>query len=915
MNNLVQIITKIIKEKEFTINPPIPKSKILNLAATKNHINSSSKKSTGSHSSNSRELISCMYSTYRKGLINTNKIPKKKPLDGKTKTKEQIIPNKQVSLSRSKHHKNKSVGEYHEYRKYGDYINYESSFPTFNGKTSNSFYILETDREKEKERQMEKKTITNLSKVSHEPENYYISKSKSRNSSIEFPSIQNTPVFKPTHSSNLNPYSKEENSSLQKMIHGMLQSAKKIKPNKKPGKYGLSNLPCNSNNFLDESSILDDISGHGQEQGQELNTSTAVCYSKSNININSENNNNQKISKLDSMKKQLNKIIKLSLPYTERINFDSDASFSRNNFNFKPSRLNFDQSLSFTKTPDEKSNINLNNPSNPSKTFNFNLSQDEMSFDEKEKIDSAIFFTTGQNETHSEQKQIVSLSQFSENKIDKNTCKSDSIESISQKLEKFEEYFFDPSILKRLLKSYDLSKRDLGHIFTISSKDYIKSHLLTEMIAILSKQFLRESIILSLEIVLREKDLNKNYFIGPSHQHSIEFCIIDVFNILLGKSKDSEEFYSKILPNYLTERFKIHFLLDVRKLISIPNLFVLMQSHNKIFFNDNLEINFDNPKPFIDQDIKFISPYYVNKWYKLTIEKLGKEKAPKNKNSNEKNFTPLELTTGTNIKRMKYSHFEMRDSLDKILIQLKRCEKEAEDLRIDLIKNIYFHIFNKRNELALKLCDYYVQKYADSISLNPIIYLVLSEIYNETAGLELARLFFEKAVNIINWQFKDSKGEVSNPILIDLYYTFSLILMKNCVNINCNFEDSRENQTNQTGLSEIQEAFYKEIEEYLEKSKILCDKFFTEQNEKRVKIVLQSSLIKLSYFENYRVSQDESNCTRVISEIIEEVNNSMEYLRKNRLIGEEASYLNLFVDVLKNLYVAGDEIKILFIQR
>ena len=74
-------------------------------------------------------------------------------------------------------------------------------------------------------------------------------------------------------------------------------------------------------------------------------------------------------------------------------------------------------------------------------------------------------------------------------------------------------------------------------------------------------------------------------------------------------------------------------------------------------------------------------------------------------------------------------------------------------------------------------------------------------------------------------------------------------------------------------------------------------------------------MIKLSYFENYRVSQDESNCTRVISEIIEEVNNSMEYLRKNRLIGEEASYLNLFVDVLKNLYVAGDDIKILFIQR
>jgi hypothetical protein len=867
MNKIVDIVNSLNKDKDKDKeNTHILKPKILNLPLTKNQFNSSSKKSTGSQSSNSREMMPSMYSTYRNGFININpnanfkKIPNKKFVQNKTK--ENTMTYKPVSVNRSKHQKNKSVGEFINYN-----YDYESSFPTMNGKTSNSFYI-QTQTETERGKEVKTKT----SKLNQAREKNYMS--KSRNSSIEFPSVTNTPVFKPSHS-NLNPYSKEENSSLQKMIHGMLQSAKKVKPNRQAEKSDLTNL-SNSKNFLDESSIFDDATSHG------LN----VSYSKSN---------NQKIisTSLDSMKKQLNKIIKLSLPTTERINLDSQTSFSRNQF--KPSRLNFDQSFTKTQDEKEKSTINNINTPNPSKTFNFNLSQDEMSFDEKEKIDSAIFFTTGQNETHSEQKEKVSLSQ-----------NITTIESISQKLENFEEYFFDPCILKRLLKSHDLSKKDLGQIFNYSTKDFIKSHLLTEMIAILSKQFLQDSIILSLEIVLKEKDLNKNYFIGPSHQHSIEFCIIDVFNILLGSSKDSEEFYTKILPNFLTEKFKINFLLEIKGRISIPNLFVLMQSHNKIYFNDNLDINFANPKPFIEQDIKFISPYYVNKWYKLTIEKLGREKESKNKNknSNEKNC-PLT----TNIKRMKYSNFEMRDSLDKMLSQLKRSEKEAEDLRIDLIKNIYFHIFNKRNELALKLCDYYVQKYADTISLNPIIYLVLAEIYNETAGLELARLFYEKAVNIINWQFGNNKGEVSNPILIDLNYTFSLILMKNCVT---NFEDSRESQIQQ---SQIQEAFYKEIEELLDKSKLLCDKFFNTENEKRVKIVLQSSLIKLSHYENYSENEDELGCSSIIAEIIEEVIKSMEYLRKNGLYKEEASYLNLFVDVLKSVHFAGDEMKIQFIQR
>ncbi len=91
------------------------------------------------------------------------------------------------------------------------------------------------------------------------------------------------------------------------------------------------------------------------------------------------------------------------------------------------------------------------------------------------------------------------------------------------------------------------------------------------------------------------------------------------------------------------------------------------------------------------------------------------------------------------------------------------------------MKIIYFYLSNKQNETALKLCDYYVQKYNETLFLNPVIYMILAEIYNVINGIELARLFYEKAISILDWQFPNQ----SNPLLIDIYYSFSLVLLKN----------------------------------------------------------------------------------------------------------------------------------------
>jgi hypothetical protein len=445
----------------------------------------------------------------------------------------------------------------------------------------------------------------------------------------------------------------------------------------------------------------------------------------------------------------------------------------------------------------------------------------------------------------------------------------ENIKSIVQRLEEFEEYYCDSYILKKLLASYNLKKSDLGFIYNSLTKDYLKSALLSEMISILSKKYLNESILKSLEVVLKEKEMNCYYTINSSHQHSIEYCIIDIFNTFLGNNRESEEFYSKILPPYLTEQFKIYFILNIKDHISIPSLFIQMQFHNKIYFSENIDINFNDSNPFVSQDIKFISPYYVNKWYCLASEGLTVA------NTNLINST-------TNIKRMKFNNFEMRESIDTTCSRFRENERMNEEYRILLIKNIHYHILNKKSEIALKLCDYYVQKYTETIFLNPIIYIILAEVYNESSGVELARLFFEKAVNILIWQF----GKFENPLLIDMYYTFSLILMKQ---------------------GEVVD-YLDEIEGLLNRSINLCEKFFSDINEKKVKLGLQLCLLEFT-----RSELDGQNIIN-FSNLLDSIVVNLDYLNKKEKYREECVYLNLFIDHMKNIPSISEQ-RIRFVDR
>ncbi len=626
------------------------------------------------------------------------------------------------------------------------------------------------------------------------------------------------------------PPQNEENLSLQQMIGTMLST-------KKRNKATDSFLEEKSDQKVSESFI-------DENEGQNLNIS--YNYSKHELN-NSNLREQQNYMRSAKRKKQINKIIKLSLPSNivtnsqskEVLKLPSKEAYFQDNSTFKPTKLNFDQKLT---KGDKDKEVKLN----------FNLSQEDLSFEEKEKSKNSAF--KEEKETPHDNKE--------------------EIKELLLKLENFEEYYFDSTILYNLIKSFYLKKESLGYLYLQTNNEDLKSQLICEMICQLSKIFLRDSIVKSLSVVLKEKKLNKNFFIAPQHQHSIEFCIVDIFNTFLGANNESEDFYTKILPNFLSEKYKLPFISKLKEHVSLPNIFVLMQNCNRVFFEDNLNVNFNSPYPFVVQDIKYISPYNVNKWYMLAVqEEEDKIKIHSSKNQSNNNTT--------NMKRMKYSAFELKDTLDTSLKYFKKAEKEKEDYRVSLIRSIYYHVYNKRNELALKLCDYYLQKFADTLFLNPIIYLILAEVYSETHGASLARMFFEKALNLVLWQFPGD----ANPILIDMYYTFSLILFKQ------NIENPDEDNL-------------AEIEEHLTKSHNLCKKFFPEEHEKKLKITLQICLVKLTRdIKSYSES------------LFEDILKSIIILQNKRMLKEAVIYLNLFVDLLNPIVNVQEEKKIVLIQK
>lgn len=467
------------------------------------------------------------------------------------------------------------------------------------------------------------------------------------------------------------------------------------------------------------------------------------------------------------------------------------------------------------------------------------------------------------------------------------------INSLIAMLNQNEVFIYDSFLFKQFKKEYNITNKEVGQLFTQSNNCQIQAQLLTEIIGLLSKKFLKLSIIKSLEIVLKEKEINKNYFVHSSHQHSIEYCIVDVFNSFLGNNFASKELYNKVLPRYLKEKYDIDIVLikKLKQKICCPNLFIIMEYHSKIYFNENREINFKEQFPFQPNHIKYISPYFINKVHLKAANILStitlfnnddfdinsssflSDSSLSQKHSRNKSHSPISTT---NAKRLA-NNFEIKQSQQleqAIILNLKRYEELNDNTRINLVKEIYLFMCEKNYSYSLKLCDYYIQKFSDTVFLNSFVYLFLAEIYNETNGIEYSKLFIEKTKDLMNWLYPDNNCF----FIADCYYTFSLIFLK-------------QND------SYIKEHVH-EINEYLNKSNELSQKYYKSKDEKSIKIRLQMIIFKLSYL----------NSNELLIKDYQMIIHYLDYFHSNQKYTTEIAYLDLFIDLFRNSTVQDEAI-------
>ena len=330
------------------------------------------------------------------------------------------------------------------------------------------------------------------------------------------------------------------------------------------------------------------------------------------------------------------------------------------------------------------------------------------------------------------------------------------------------------SKIKETLKSFNSiveqkgntsKNRIIGKIYESINNKYAKYFLLCEMISIISKYELSKIVINAIEINNKKKEINKD----ESDVNYDEY-VFKIFNKYLSRNEKNDEYkrlYEEILPKKIKEYFQIKdsegSLSNIFKNEIHPNtLFNSMQYHNKIYFY-NIDIendifpDFNSLNPLNNNFKFYISPYILEKWKcKASLEK-GKSPCYNEMNKNEINSIE-------------------KDKEEEMLRLNKKYEKSEEAEMLNLFHIILSKINQNEVNLALKICEYFLEKFKRKTSvLYPLVYLCISFIYSKVSNHELSEEYFKKYSQYINTFFPKK----NNFLFFELEYKHLSMLLNN----------------------------------------------------------------------------------------------------------------------------------------
>ena len=464
------------------------------------------------------------------------------------------------------------------------------------------------------------------------------------------------------------------------------------------------------------------------------------------------------------------------------------------------------------------------------------------------------------------------------------------ISSLVPLFDEYKVFIYDPYILKTFLKSHGLGIKHIGTIYQMVSSPNVKTVLLIQMIAIISRKFLQLSVVKSLEVVLREKELNESFTVTSSHPHSIEYCIVDLFNTFISVSEDNiyrYDLYAKILPNYIKEKFNVDINVSHKPLMEISNDKAMMSSllysmmyYNRVCFTNAESVDVTSLYPFTSNDIKYISPYYINKWHIKASETLSSMTFLTTPSSKSLSSNHIQFISTTNAKRIKSISLMNTVSSSAMLSHLKSSDESNDSNRICVANTIYNYILNKKNSLAVKLCDYYLSKFLDIPFLNAVIYMYLGEVYNDIKGFEFSKLLFDKARAISRSLYPGI-----NSFEFEVEYNYLLVMMKQS--------------------DEFIEENLNEISETINQCEMISRKFY---GKVHYKVGIQKCILDLGY--KMRKDTDEKEIWEVYNKVREYINEMKEKGDKG-----EGVYWDLFIDLFGALDNTPKEIRSEMIQR